>query len=136
LYSIVYSDYYWRPRKVSQAVCNGRGVGHVGDAVPVENCGCGFYSAKSLEHLFSMHYRYYDVEANGVFVIVGKVANWGKVIEGDLGWRAQKAYPLEFLVPFEAWKFAKKLKEAYGVPVRLKNFLKDFKDLDPEDQLV
>jgi hypothetical protein len=130
LYSVTHADYYWRPRRVSQALCS---RGHVGDQVPGEVCGCGFYSAKSLEHLMSMGYHTYDAERQGFFHVIGKVGNWGKVIEGDQGWRAQKAYPMSLYVPFEAWKLGKVLKEAYGVPVRLKNFLKTSGEIDPDD---
>jgi hypothetical protein len=31
--------------------------------------------------------------------VIGRVALWGDVVEGPLGWRASHAYPIELLVP-------------------------------------
>jgi hypothetical protein len=118
LYSVVW-DFFWSPRQVSEAVCE-----RCGENTPGESHVCGFYSAKTLAHLQTMTYHRYDAEADGIFVVIGQVANWGKVIEGSLGWRAQKSYPVQLYVPYEAWPLAKPLSEAYGVPVSLKNFLK------------
>lgn len=120
LYSVTYGNYYWAPRKAMVATCSYRCDA---EDVPGEQCSCGFYSAKTLEHLMSMGYHQYDAEANGYYHVVGQVANWGKVIEGSQGWRAQKAYPKKLYVPFEAWPLAKPLSKAYGVPVELKNVL-------------
>jgi len=110
--------YYWVPRQESVAEC-----GRCKD-MPGESHTCGFYSAKHLEHLQSMGYHQYDSERTGVFIVIGQVANWGKVIEGSQGWRSQKSYPVRLWVPFEAHHLAVPLSEAYGVPVGLKNFLK------------
>jgi hypothetical protein len=124
LYSVTHSNYYWAPRKRAQAQClrGSRPKGLTtckGVECPNEQCTCGFYSAKTFEHLQSMAYhRYHDV-----FHVVGRVANWGKVIEGSQGWRAQYAYPVELFVPFEAWRLAKPLGSLYGVPVSLKDIL-------------
>jgi len=118
LYSVTYTAYFWEPRKLSQAECR-----RCGEDVPGEKCSCGFYSAKTLAHLMSMTYHQYDAEHNGYFHVVGKVANWGKVIEGSQGWRAQKSYPVALYVPFEAHYLAERLGDTYGVPVRLKNIL-------------
>jgi hypothetical protein len=121
--------YYWAPRVKARAVCR-KGCDEAD--VPGEGCTCGFYSAKSLEHLMSMGYADYR---HGVdtFTVVGKIANWGKVIEGSQGWRAEYAYPMMFYVPFEYWRFAKPISEAYGVPVRLMNILGTKDALEEED---
>lgn len=110
--------YFWHPRRASRAECK-RSTEHV----PGEHCSCGFYSAKSLEHLTSMAYHFYDADSKGMFHVIGQVANWGKVIEGSQGWRAEYGYPLKLWVPYEAWELAEPLSEAYGVPVELKNTL-------------
>lgn len=117
------TSYYWIPRKVSVAICDRTKVQNPEGCPDMEDHACGFYSAKSLEHLMTMSYHQYDAERNSMFHVIGRVANWGKVIEGSLGWRAQKSYPVELFVPFEAWGLAKALGESYGVPVRLKNIL-------------
>jgi hypothetical protein len=122
LYSIAgTSGYYWVPRKKAIAECQ---YGCAPENVPGVMCGCGFYSAKTWEHLSTMPYPRYDAEAMGMFHVVGRVANWGRVIEGSLGWRAQFSYPVELWFPFEAAKLATGIKEAYGVKVRLVNFLR------------
>lgn len=88
---------------------------------PGEGHACGLYSAKTLEWLvggFNYHTQY---DAENTFVVVGKVANWGKVIEHEWGYRAEKSYPVLLYVPYEAWHFVKPLEEAYHVPVELRN---------------
>jgi hypothetical protein len=117
LRSVTHSNYVWAPREVQTAVCR---KGHVS---PDESCTCGNYSAKTYEHLMSMSYHQYDADNWGYYSAVGEVANWGKVVEGSQGWRAQHSYPRVIYVPFEAWHIALALQEAYGVPVKLKNFL-------------
>lgn len=118
LYSATYGGYYWAARKACVAECE-----KCGENVPGEYCSCGFYSAKTFDHLMGMSYHLYDAET-GMIAVLGQVANWGKVIEATQGWRAQIAYPVRLWVPFEAAKLAKPLKEAYGVPVGLRNWLK------------
>jgi hypothetical protein len=34
--------------------------------------------------------------------VIGRVALWGTVVEGQLGWRASRAYPIELFVPAPA----------------------------------
>jgi hypothetical protein len=118
LTSVTY-DYYWTPHRAGVAVCE---KGCEKRQVPGESCTCGFYAAKTLDHLLGMGYPVYDPESSQVCVI-GQLALWGKVIEGTQGWRASKAYPKKLWVPFEAPHLAAPLREAYGVPVGLKNFI-------------
>jgi hypothetical protein len=115
--------FYWTPRVKARAECE-----RCTD-VPGETHSCGFYSAKTLDHLREMGYQRYDEEGERVCV-VGRLANWGKVIEGTQGWRAEYAYPAMLYVPFEAWKLAMPLSRAYGVPVRLLNLLDPTKQPD------
>jgi hypothetical protein len=122
LRSVTHSSTVWLPRQVTEATCERHS--HEDDHhVPEERCSCGLYSAKDLEHLRSMGYHSYDPD-RGRFTIVGEVNLWGKVIEGSQGWRAQFGYPKKLYVPFEVMRlFYKPLKETYGVPVELKNYL-------------
>ncbi len=121
LYSASF-DYYWTPRRAAKAECD-YGGGCEGDELPGETCACGFYSAKSLKHLLSMGYAYYDAEYDGKVCVVGKVACWGKVIEGGQGWRSSYAYPVALYVPFETAHLAKPLQEAYGAKTTLLNWM-------------
>lgn len=120
LRSVTKRSYIWIPREVQEATCK-KGT-HSGGS-PEERCTCGLYSAKDYDHLMSMSYHQYDGELDGFYTAVGEVANWGKVVEGTQGWRAQFSYPRVLYVPFEAWHLARPLQEAYGIPVKLKNFL-------------
>lgn len=113
------ADYAWVPRKRMQADCP-----TCGDNVPGNTHTCGFYSARDLEHLMSQGYHHYT-EHDGYTRVVGQVANWGKVIECTRGWRAQYAYPVSLYVPFECWRLLKPLSEAFGVPAKLMNTLRE-----------
>jgi hypothetical protein len=130
LYSATHGDYYWAPRKAMQAFCP-RADSHGG--VPGQNCRCGFYSAKTLPHLMTMPYHRYDIDT-GMVRVVGRVANWGGVVPGSHGWRAEWAYPVELYVPFEAHRIADALEEAYGVPVKLQNVLNWKVEDDTDDE--
>jgi hypothetical protein len=126
LHSVTYGRYIWKPREVQTAKCRRHAAAHATEdppGVPGNHCSCGNYSAKDYDHLVSMQYHFYDAENQGMFHVIGEVANWGKVVEGTQGWRAQHSYPVSLYVPFEAWPLALPLQTAYGVPVRLKNFL-------------
>ena len=70
---------------------------HVHDA-PQENCTCGIYAAKTLHHFRSAGYERYGVH--------GEVHLWGKVVEHELGYRAQFAYPKTFVLPPETLPFS------------------------------
>jgi hypothetical protein len=92
--------------------------------VPFDNCTCGFYCARTLQHLRTMGYHTYNSAIDGDVTIVGRVANWGKVIPGTQGWRAEYGYPERLYVPFEvARSIARPLADTYGVPVELLNLL-------------
>jgi hypothetical protein len=117
----------WAVREPTVAICDrstGRanGVQREGHEVPDEDCTCGLYSAKTLRHLQSMGYHGYS-QVGDQIAIIGRLKLWGKVIEGTQGWRAEKGYPAELYVPFEAWHLAEPLETAYGVPVALMNTL-------------
>lgn len=121
LHSVTYGDYAWEPGQPVEAVCPS---GHKGGPPCEGNCSCGLYAAKTYKHLMGMGYPSYDA-ATGKFCVVGEVSLWGKIVEGTQGWRAQVGYPRKLYVPFEAWRLAKPLHDAYGVPVKMQNFLKD-----------
>jgi hypothetical protein len=128
LQSATFGDFFWTPRVKSRAECDrcDQEDPETGElsGVPGEACGCGFYSAKSLEHLREM--GYIGACTNDEYTsVVGKLANWGKVIEGSQGWRAEYAYPVELYLPFDAMRLGPALKKSYGVPVRLMNVLTD-----------
>lgn len=109
-------NYVWPPRVKARSECRRHP-----DHVPGEDCTCGFYAAKTLDHLRSM--GYVSCPSIGSVTVVGQLAMWGKVIEGTQGWRGEFAYPVKLYVPFEAWRLGRPLTKAYGVPVRVLNLL-------------
>jgi hypothetical protein len=98
----------WPPRGELEANCRTRG-----HAPPGTKCRCGIYAAKSLDHLREIGY-------NGLGVI-GEVALAGEVVEGELGYRAARAWPVKLYVPHTRWRWAKPLGRAYDVPAVLLN---------------
>jgi hypothetical protein len=59
--------------------------------VPRSDCTCGIYASKSLHHLRRTGYTQHGIH--------GEVCLWGRVVEHEGGWRAQFAYPKNFIVP-------------------------------------
>jgi hypothetical protein len=87
----------WRPGQSLAARCRasavvgrGRAKDDVHDA-PDEGCTCGIYAAKTLDHFRSAGYERYGIH--------GEVYLWGTVVEHELGYRAQFAYPKNFVLP-------------------------------------
>lgn len=111
----------WEPREPMEGICAAH-PDKTKHQVPTLNCSCGLYSAKSREHLLSMHYHKYDPDESPR--VIGSVNLWGRIVEGTQGWRAEFGYPRELFVPFELWRLVEPLEETYGVPVKLNNTLK------------
>jgi hypothetical protein len=124
--------YTWIPKVAARAYCPHEEEDENGERnhVPGETCSCGFYSAKTLNHLRQLGYSNYDENSEWI-TIVGELSLWGKVIEGSQGWRAEFAYPKRLFLPFEAWKLARPIQKAYGVKVSLLNLLDP--DADPDE---
>jgi hypothetical protein len=128
--------YWWTPKRKAEADCDlcGDPDNPNAEGVPGVDCGCGFYSAKSLKHLMQLGYHTYgDIDEIKQFKIIGQVAVWGKVIEGTQGWRSQYAYPRFLMLPYEmGFEFGHRIKDAYGCQVRLLNFLKQPHEITDE----
>lgn len=82
---------------------------------PTLNCTCGLYSIRQPDNLIGRDLCYGSVTE--VIYVLGRVANWGTVIEHDDGWRAQYAYPLALYLPRCYMYLADSLAVTYGVPV-------------------
>jgi hypothetical protein len=93
----------WHPGESLAARCRasavvGRAdVVHDAHDVPQANCSCGIYAVKTLDHFRSAGYER--------FGICGEVFLWGKVVEHELGYRAQLAYPKNFFLSPDALPF-------------------------------
>jgi hypothetical protein len=87
----------WKPSQSLAARCRASSV--VGRAevvhdtrdVPQANCTCGVYAVKTLDHFRSAGYERFGIH--------GEVYLWGAVVEHELGWRAQFAYPKTLFLP-------------------------------------
>jgi hypothetical protein len=77
--------------------------------VPSEECSCGFYSLKELEfavdHASILHLMGFSGYGRRVPVVLGRIELSGKVIEHDVGYRAERARIAE-LIPFSGTEHA------------------------------
>ena len=106
----------WPARKRLVAECNV----NKSHKPPVKSCGCGIYAVKSFDDLKENGYNIWEERAfrgeSGVWV-VARIALWGEVVEGLIGYRAQYAYPKKIYVPADKLKLAALIRERYGVKV-------------------
>src|SRR5690242_19430134 len=82
------------------------------DGVIAVACECGIHAGRTLEAW--EHYLRVSAEAR----VFGRVLLWGATVEGEHGWRAACARPVEIVVPAAVTEAVDGL-NAYGVPVRL-----------------
>jgi hypothetical protein len=66
-----------------------------GHVAPDMNCTCGIHAAREPAPLWT-YLRGRD-EPTTVARVLGRVALWGRVVEHDDGWRAERAFPLSFV---------------------------------------
>jgi hypothetical protein len=64
---------------------------------PADGCSCGIYAAKNDEHV--QHLSSALALHREGFVLHGEVCLWGRVMEHELGYRAQFAYPKSLVLP-------------------------------------
>jgi outer membrane protein assembly factor BamB len=82
---------------------------HGDHEAPVATCSCGLYAVADLGSV-PLH----DPSRS----VLGCVALWGTVVEGELGWRAARGYPvILFADPSFDEHTGHQLGERYGVPV-------------------
>jgi hypothetical protein len=87
----------WIPGQVLRAECKlGRDGIH---RVPEIYCCCGVYAAKTTSELHRMFRVGGNTSTTGIDFISGEVYLWGVVVEHELGWRAQFAYPKSLVLP-------------------------------------
>lgn len=138
LASVMYPT-VWEPRREEIAYCrpgdprNGQWqdetfVSHAGPHLaPHVRCGCGIYASKSVELAASYFDGYGPTMDQPAFRVIGRVSLWGRVIEGDRGFRASHGYPAHLYVPGRSLNGASDVSPeevalaltVYGVPVEL-----------------
>lgn len=113
LHSAVQALVEWPVRKELVAECRRRPVTLLTISTPHdapdEQCGtdgghgCGIYGSATLEGCSGyLNGSYSPERVRGrrvVHRVYGRVSLWGKVLEADRGWRAQRAYPHDLWVP-------------------------------------
>jgi hypothetical protein len=127
LSSVLYPT-LWAPRHEEVAVCRPfeRAEGETPPhPAPHARCGCGIYASKTPGPVISY------VHGNGgggqpLFRVMGTVALWGTVIEGEHGYRASHAYPARLYIPVNRIQGSRRVRpaavayglmRAYGVEV-------------------
>ena len=110
---------------------------------PAAGCGCGLYAARDPElavaylptHIKeTLRARQPEILGYDVVMAIGRVSLWGRVVEAEWGWRAERGYPTELYLParvthyrrrgrrvsiLDAEALAASLAELYVVPVRV-----------------
>ncbi|TAM80908.1 MAG: hypothetical protein EPN47_13565 [Acidobacteria bacterium] len=82
------------------------------------DCSCGIYAFKSPLGAFDYLMRVRDrLLGRSVEVALGTVSLWGKVIECELGYKAQYAYPEHIYLPASFVRFLPEVTSAFGVAV-------------------
>jgi hypothetical protein len=109
-HAVSHEDAIWPTKRWFIAMCP---RGHIED-IPVEGCSCGLYAARDREHLVKLAYGSYGADA---IHVIGEVGFAGKVIPGSQGWKAERGRIRSLVVPYEFWRYADPLAEAYNVPV-------------------
>jgi hypothetical protein len=66
-------------------------------ASPQLDCSCGIYGVAAADA--ARRYLYPTSLMPFGDRVIGRVALWGDVVEGEFGWRASQAYPIELLIP-------------------------------------
>lgn len=101
------AEHIWQPKAPVEAACIYSSASH---PAPQSACTCGVWAFKELNSLVAAIGGTY-----GEIKVLGQVSLWGRVVETENGYRAEKAYPSEL------WLLDSSLEELgliYDVPVR------------------
>jgi hypothetical protein len=89
----------WAPGRKAEARCTAKLLSRTPHPAPDPRCQCGIHASRSLD-TFGLTRPAWPPPS-----VVGTVSLWGTVIEHELGWRAQYAYParLRLVCSMCAW---------------------------------
>ena len=120
----------WAERQAPEAICrpvkftpSSDSKHRVGAKVPMWLCACGYHAVRqeAFREFLSTTLR---EDWQGMRLIIGTVALWGRVVTHQDGYRAQYAYPIQVFAELRdgqfrplAWQTAQALKRRYGVMV-------------------
>ena len=83
---------------------------------PERSCDCGVYAFKRREDAELLAREKVDPQD---VLALGRVSLWGRVIETERGFRAERAYPYDLLLLGGTEQLARKLRNRYAVDVSL-----------------
>ena len=92
LASVLYPT-IWPTRSAFAAECCATSQSALRHRVPHVRCGCGIHAAVSVEDAAAYFDGRGGASLREVYRVIGRVALWGSVVEGDKGWRASHGYP-------------------------------------------
>jgi hypothetical protein len=89
-------------------------------------CSCGIHATVDVASAAAYLHLYDDVPQRSLcHRALGRVALWGSVVEGELGWRSSRAYPQEIFLPADGARRGVRVDRiadglsAYGVAVHV-----------------
>jgi hypothetical protein len=94
----------WKPRRPLRAHClfelsRRQASFHPNEQCPCLTHTCGVYALKDPVGLDAWGKVYGTYTQANLLRVVGQVALWGKVLQHELGYRAEYAYPVSFVAP-------------------------------------
>ena len=112
-------DTPWPARERFDATCRRGSAAYWGDEPPAGHrapdpgCDCGVYAFKRREDAEQLAREKVD----GDVIAVGRVSLWGRVIETELGFRAERAYPYDLVLLGGSDELARRIRQEYAVDV-------------------
>jgi hypothetical protein len=105
---------FWPPWARMESFCGAeqRLQTHPQSPGPEAQCECGVWAFRSRD---LAERTLLDYAQSGRTLAVGRVTLWGRIIEQELGWRAQFGYPVELEVYGASDEIAADLALAYGI---------------------
>jgi hypothetical protein len=107
----------WEPGRATVAVCSAFKSRH---EAPDPEHECGLYGLRSRSRLDALLEEWVEMgQGQPVAWAVGQVSLWGRVVELELGWRAEFAYPFAITVYTDDETLARELRQVYAVDVEV-----------------
>ena len=114
-------DTLWPARERFDARCRRGSAAYwadeppAGHRAPDPGCDCGVYAFKRREDAEQLAREKVD----GDVIAVGRVSLWGRVIETELGFRAERAYPYDLVLLGGSDELARRIRQEYAVDVSI-----------------
>ena len=103
----------WEPLTAARAVCGKFATTH--DA-PWPDCQCGFYAYGRREDAWNHLETFVHNNGEALGWAFGRVSLWGRIVEHELGLRAEYAYPYELTV-YGTAELANTVRRLYAIDV-------------------